>query len=83
MNDRRQAPHTTRDTPPPPVGTRAAGRLALLPRRGDLRSMRRSPGRDLIAGLTVAVVALPPAPAFGVASGLGAQAGLVTAWDRT
>ncbi|WP_456697774.1 SulP family inorganic anion transporter [Aeromicrobium sp. P5_D10] len=33
----------------------------------------------MIAGLTVAVVALPLALAFGVASGLGAQAGLATA----
>ncbi|WP_331768345.1 SulP family inorganic anion transporter [Embleya sp. NBC_00896] len=41
--------------------------------------MRRAPGRDLVAGLTVAVVALPLALAFGVASGLGAQAGLITA----
>ena len=37
------------------------------------------PRRDLLAGLTVAVVALPLALAFGVTSGLGAQAGLVTA----
>lgn len=35
--------------------------------------------RNLIAGLTVAVVALPLALAFGVASGLGARAGLITA----
>ena len=38
-----------------------------------------APRRDLLAGLTVAVVALPLALAFGVTSGLGAQAGLVTA----
>ena len=41
--------------------------------------MRRDPRRDLIAGLTVAVVALPLALAFGISSGLGAGAGLVTA----
>ena len=35
--------------------------------------------RDLIAGVTVALVALPLALAFGEASGIGAQAGLVTA----
>ncbi|MGZ3145235.1 SulP family inorganic anion transporter [Lentzea chajnantorensis] len=35
--------------------------------------------RDLVAGLTVAVVALPLALGFGVASGLGAAAGLATA----
>ncbi len=51
----------------------------LLPVRGDLTAMRRSPRRDLFAGLTVAIVALPLALAFGVASGLGAQAGLATA----
>ncbi|MBI4928745.1 MAG: SulP family inorganic anion transporter, partial [Anaerolineae bacterium] len=35
--------------------------------------------RDLLAGLTVAAVALPLALAFGVASGASASAGLVTA----
>nr|WP_231950940.1 SulP family inorganic anion transporter [Allokutzneria albata] len=39
----------------------------------------RAPRRDLVAGLTVAVVALPLALAFGAASGLGAAAGLATA----
>lgn len=51
----------------------------LLPDRADLAAARRHPGRDLLAGLTVAIVALPLALAFGVASGLGAQAGLATA----
>ncbi|WP_079170770.1 SulP family inorganic anion transporter [Streptomyces prasinopilosus] len=41
--------------------------------------MRRNPRRDLLAGLTVAVVALPLALGFGVSSGLGAEAGLATA----
>ncbi|NUS64565.1 MAG: SulP family inorganic anion transporter, partial [Saccharothrix sp.] len=41
--------------------------------------MGRQPRRDLVAGLTVAVVALPLALGFGVSSGLGAQAGLATA----
>ena len=40
-------------------------------------TMRRDPRRDLIAGVTVAVVALPLALAFGITSGLGAAAGLV------
>lgn len=59
----------------------ASGRflIGLLPARSDFRAMRRSPGRDLLAGLTVALVALPLALAFGVASGLGAEAGLTTA----
>ncbi|WP_084714920.1 SulP family inorganic anion transporter [Streptacidiphilus rugosus] len=41
--------------------------------------MGRSPRKDLIAGLTVAIVALPLALGFGISSGMGAQAGLVTA----
>jgi SulP family sulfate permease len=53
--------------------------LALLPDHHDLVAMRRQPRRDVVAGLTVAVVALPLALAFGLASGLGAGAGLVTA----
>ncbi|MEU5914032.1 SulP family inorganic anion transporter [Micromonospora sp. NPDC047527] len=53
--------------------------LGLLPGRADWVAVRRSPRRDVLAGLTVAVVALPLALAFGVTSGLGAQAGLITA----
>ncbi|MEV4542352.1 SulP family inorganic anion transporter [Micromonospora echinaurantiaca] len=53
--------------------------LGLLPQPADWLAVRRSPRRDLLAGVTVAVVALPLALAFGVTSGLGAQAGLVTA----
>lgn len=52
---------------------------ALLPGRRDLEQMRRNPRRDLLAGTTVGVVALPLALAFGITSGLGATAGLVTA----
>ncbi|MEV6965916.1 SulP family inorganic anion transporter [Hamadaea sp. NPDC051192] len=51
----------------------------LLPTRSDLAGMLRRPRTDLIAGLTVAVVALPLALGFGVTSGLGAAAGLATA----
>ncbi len=51
----------------------------LLPQRADLTAMRRQPRRDVVAGLTVAVVALPLALAFGITSGLGAGAGVVTA----
>lgn len=51
----------------------------VLPSRTTLGQMRRSPGRDLAAGLTVGVVALPLALGFGVASGMGAKAGLITA----
>ncbi|MCH0564141.1 MULTISPECIES: SulP family inorganic anion transporter [unclassified Streptomyces] len=52
---------------------------ALLPTRGDLADVRRAPRQDLLAGLTVAMVALPLALGFGVSSGLGAEAGLATA----
>ncbi|EKX66257.1 SulP family inorganic anion transporter [Streptomyces ipomoeae] len=52
---------------------------SLLPARADLTEMRRDPRRDLLAGLTVAIVALPLALGFGVSSGLGAEAGLATA----
>ncbi|MET9970084.1 SulP family inorganic anion transporter, partial [Streptomyces sp. NPDC006356] len=52
---------------------------ALLPARADLADLRRDPRRDLLAGLTVAIVALPLALGFGVSSGLGAEAGLATA----
>lgn len=52
---------------------------ALLPGRRDLAGARRSWRTDLLAGVTVAVVALPLALGFGVASGVGATAGLVTA----
>jgi len=55
------------------------GILMLLPRRSDYAGLRRSWPRDLIAGLTVGVVALPLALAFGVASGVGAAPGLITA----
>ncbi|WNI19716.1 SulP family inorganic anion transporter [Actinacidiphila sp. ITFR-21] len=41
--------------------------------------MGRSPRKDLTAGLTVAIVALPLALGFGISSGAGAEAGLVTA----
>ncbi|MGI5461048.1 SulP family inorganic anion transporter [Streptomyces sp. CA-249302] len=60
--------------------TTALARITeLLPHRDDLAQMRRDPRRDLLAGLTVAVVALPLALGFGVSSGLGAAAGLATA----
>ena len=49
----------------------------LLPRRSDWTVAR--PSRDLTAGLMVSLVALPLALGFGVSSGLGATAGLVTA----
>ena len=60
--------------------TRAWGPVrSLLPARAEFAAMRRDPRRDLLAGLTVAIVALPLALGFGVSSGLGAEAGLATA----
>ncbi len=51
----------------------------LRPRRADYAGFRRHWRNDLVAGLTVAVVALPLALAFGITTGLGAGAGLTTA----
>jgi len=61
------------------LGGIRSGAATLLPRRGDYAGLRRSWPRDLLAGLTVGIVALPLALAFGVASGVGAAPGLVTA----
>ncbi|MBP6995022.1 MAG: SulP family inorganic anion transporter [Phycicoccus sp.] len=41
--------------------------------------MGHTPRQDVLAGLTVGIVALPLALAFGITSGVGATAGLVTA----
>jgi len=51
----------------------------LLPRRADYAGLRSSWRSDLLAGATVGVVALPLALAFGISTGLGAEAGLITA----
>jgi SulP family sulfate permease len=50
----------------------------LFPERSDFAHAGRHWHTDLLAGLTVAVVALPLALGFGIASGLGAFAGLIT-----
>ena len=42
----------------------------------NLRLFGTNIGNDLLAGLTVAVIALPLALAFGVASGLGPESGM-------
>jgi SulP family sulfate permease len=52
---------------------------SLLPSAADYREVRRSWRGDLVAGVTVGIVALPLALAFGVSSGAGAESGLVTA----
>lgn len=51
----------------------------LLPHRADYAGLRESWRRDVLAGITVGVVALPLALAFGISSGVGAAAGLITA----
>lgn len=53
-------------------------RQRVLPRRSDYAGLSTSYRKDILAGITVGVVALPLALAFGVASGVGAAAGLVT-----
>jgi SulP family sulfate permease len=53
--------------------------LPLLPHRRDYAGLQRFWRRDVLAGITVGVVALPLALAFGISSGVGAAAGLVTA----
>lgn len=51
----------------------------LLPSRADYAGLGGSWRRDLVAGVTVGVVALPLALAFGISSGVGVAAGLITA----
>jgi SulP family sulfate permease len=53
--------------------------LGFLPSRNDYAGLPRTWRGDVLAGLTVGIVALPLALAFGVSSGVGAAAGLVTA----
>lgn len=61
------------------MGHHVVSLAGLWPMRSDYAALPRSWRKDLIAGLTVGVVALPLALGFGVASGAGAAAGLVTA----
>lgn len=51
----------------------------MLPTKKDYTSLPHSWRRDVTAGFTVGIVALPLALAFGVSSGAGAEAGLITA----
>ncbi len=61
------------------IGATAGAIARLIPRRSDYTGIRQSWRRDVLAGLTVGVVALPLALAFGISSGVGAAAGLITA----
>ena len=51
----------------------------LLPAKSDYFNARKIWKNDLVAGMTVGIVALPLALAFGITSGAGARAGLITA----
>ena len=51
----------------------------MLPRRADYQVDRKSLTADVVAGVTVAVVALPLAIGFGITTGMSAAAGLTTA----
>lgn len=57
----------------------AASLRMLLPSRDDYSTLRTSWKGDIVAGVTVGIVALPLALAFGVSSGVGAEVGLITA----
>ncbi len=61
------------------IATAASNLARLLPSRSDYAELRSSWRRDILAGVTVGVVALPLALAFGISSGVGAAAGLITA----
>lgn len=61
------------------VKERLASVIALLPSWRDYRQIKNTWRQDLLAGITVGIVALPLALAFGVSSGAGAESGLVTA----
>ncbi|MEZ5268846.1 MAG: SulP family inorganic anion transporter [Microthrixaceae bacterium] len=68
--------------PTTPLSTSSSfwgGLQALLPSTKDYKGLSRSWRGDIVAGLTVGVVALPLALAFGITTGLGATAGLTTA----
>ena len=73
MSTTASAPELRRRTP---LSSRFAG---LLPGRADYRDLPRTWRGDLLAGVTVGIVALPLALGFGVSSGLTAEQGLVTA----
>jgi SulP family sulfate permease len=63
----------------PDVGTARRHISRFLPSKLDHAGLGTSWRTDLLAGITVGIVALPLALAFGVSSGVGAEAGLITA----
>ena len=60
-------------------GTASRSITRFLPSRKDYAGIAGTWRTDLLAGITVGIVALPLALAFGVSSGVGADAGLITA----
>ena len=50
-----------------------------LPKLSDFQGFKKNWRSDLIAGITVGIVALPLALAFGITTGTGATSGLITA----
>ena len=50
-----------------------------LPNRSDFPTTKRELQEDIVAGITVAIVALPLAIGFGITSGMSAAAGISTA----
>lgn len=63
----------------PGVSTARRHPNRFLPSKLDYAGLGTSWRTDLLAGITVGIVALPLALAFGVSSGVGAEAGLITA----
>ncbi|MFJ6311189.1 SulP family inorganic anion transporter [Pseudarthrobacter oxydans] len=61
------------------MGTARLHISRFLPSKLDYAGLGTSWRTDLLAGITVGIVALPLALAFGVSSGVGAEAGLITA----
>lgn len=61
------------------LGQRVTQWRSLFPQRSDYALLRRTWRSDVLAGISVGIVALPLALAFGVSSGVGAEAGLITA----
>ncbi|MEN9325130.1 MAG: hypothetical protein RL414_884 [Actinomycetota bacterium] len=51
----------------------------LFPTRADYSGLKKTWKIDLVAGITVGIVALPLALAFAITTGAGASAGLITA----
>lgn len=66
-------------TPGAAAPRRRSALRTLAPSSADYRDVRKTWRGDVLAGITVGIVALPLALAFGVSSGAGAEAGLITA----